>query len=423
MRRARMRAGRERGAGLEPPRRRLRAARDVSFLRGQRLACRAPVRSPCAVALPKRANRLAAARARASRPAVDPPRRPFAVDRLAHQATRLEKCRAKRVVREIADRCPRRDARVPQRLRPPDVSDPGDDALIEQRVADLTSRIAASQACEDPVEVGRVGEDVGSEPGARARVELEDGTVPEDGLEFVPAQQEPRPTGAALTAGTDAPSPGHPQVASDGHPALEAKEEVLPGRLDREERQPVDPLRHPRNGGARVRRLGFDTLSHQHLQAACGAVERVAFGHAWKRMGSRTRSAVAGAVSATAWGILEPVDQRLFRCDYSDIALLGKAVSRHHWRPVGFAWHAANGALFGVAYAELRSRTGWRSRHVALGLALAEHVALYPLAYLVDRFHPARGEPGVPALLRNPRAFAQAGARHALFGLLFGRLG
>jgi hypothetical protein len=54
-------------------------------------------------------------------------------------------------------------------------------------------------------------------------------------------------------------------------------------------------------------------------------------------------------------------------------------------------------------------------------LALGEHVALYPLAYFVDRYHPARGEPGVPPLLRSPRAFAQAGARHALFGYLLGR--
>jgi hypothetical protein len=54
-------------------------------------------------------------------------------------------------------------------------------------------------------------------------------------------------------------------------------------------------------------------------------------------------------------------------------------------------------------------------------LALGEHVTLYPLAYFVDRYHPARGEPGVPPLLRSPRAFAQASARHALFGYLLGR--
>jgi len=136
----------------------------------------------------------------------------------------------------------------------------------------------------------------------------------------------------------------------------------------------------------------------------------------------RTRAALAGAAAATAWGLLEPLDRRLFRRDYSDIALLGKAVTRGRgWRPIGFAVHAVNGAAFGVAFDAVRVRTGAPKRPLALALALGEHVTLYPLAYFVDRYHPARGEPGVPPLLRSPRAFAQASARHALFGYLLGR--
>ena len=139
-------------------------------------------------------------------------------------------------------------------------------------------------------------------------------------------------------------------------------------------------------------------------------------------MTERTRAALAGAAAATAWGLLEPVDRRLFRCDYSDIALLGKAVTRGRgWRPLGFALHAANGAAFGLAFDAVRQRTGARNQPLALGAALAEHLTLYPLAYFVDRYHPARGEPGVPPILRSPRAFAQASARHALFGFLLGR--
>ena len=141
-----------------------------------------------------------------------------------------------------------------------------------------------------------------------------------------------------------------------------------------------------------------------------------------ENFGSRTRSMAAGAVAATAWGLLEPLDRRLFRCDYSDVALLGKAVARRRWRPVGFAVHAVNGAIFGLAFHELRRRTGAPPRRLALAAALAEHVGLYPLGYFVDRYHPARGEPGIPPLLRNPRAFAQASVRHALFGLVLGRL-
>lgn len=133
--------------------------------------------------------------------------------------------------------------------------------------------------------------------------------------------------------------------------------------------------------------------------------------------------AAAGAIAATVWGLVEPVDRRIFRCDYSDIALLGKAVTRRRlWRPAGFAMHAFNGAVFGLAFAEARRRLRTDKNRLALAMALAEHVGLYPLSYFVDRYHPARGEPGVPPLLTNGRAFAQATWRHALFGTLLGRL-
>ncbi len=140
-------------------------------------------------------------------------------------------------------------------------------------------------------------------------------------------------------------------------------------------------------------------------------------------MSPRARAAVAGAAAATVWGLLEPLDRRLLRCDYSDVAVLGKAVTRGPaWRPVGFALHALNGAAFGLAFDETRARSGLPGRPLALGMALAEHVALYPLSGLVDRYHPARGQEGVPPLLTNPRAFVQATWRHAVFGVVLGRL-
>jgi hypothetical protein len=141
-------------------------------------------------------------------------------------------------------------------------------------------------------------------------------------------------------------------------------------------------------------------------------------------MSPRLRAASAGAFAAIVWGLLEPIDRRVFGCDYSDVALLGKALTRGgHWRAVGFLVHAANGALFGLVFDGVRRRTGVEPRRLALGLALTEHVTLYPLSYFVDRYHPARGEPGIPPLLANPRAFGQATVRHALFGLILGRLG
>ena len=135
-------------------------------------------------------------------------------------------------------------------------------------------------------------------------------------------------------------------------------------------------------------------------------------------MNEPARFATAGAVAAIVWALAEPVDRRLFRSDYSDVAVLGKFVTTGRgWRPIGFALHAANGAAFGLAYREAKRRRGWW----ALRLAMLEHLALYPLSALVDRRHPARGSAGIPKLL-TPRTFAQATVRHAVFGAALGRL-
>lgn len=137
---------------------------------------------------------------------------------------------------------------------------------------------------------------------------------------------------------------------------------------------------------------------------------------------SRARAASAGAAAALVWGAVEPIDKRLLRNDYSDVALLGKFVTRSRaWPIAGVAIHALNGAAFGVAFHEVRKRTSLAPRRLALGLALAEHVALFPLSYFVDHNHPARGKPGVRNVL-SLRGFAQATARHALFGAVLGRL-
>ena len=135
-------------------------------------------------------------------------------------------------------------------------------------------------------------------------------------------------------------------------------------------------------------------------------------------MNDAAHFAVAGAAAATVWALLEPLDRRVFRSDYSDVAVLGKFVTRGPaWRPLGLVVHAANGAAFGLAYREAKRRRGWS----ALRLAMLEHVALYPLSALVDRRHPARGTEGIPKLL-TARAFGQATLRHAVFGAVLGRL-
>jgi hypothetical protein len=140
-------------------------------------------------------------------------------------------------------------------------------------------------------------------------------------------------------------------------------------------------------------------------------------------MPGRLRSALAGSAAALVWAAQEPLDRRVLGCDYSDVAVLGMGVTRgRRWRAAGLAIHTLNGAGFGLAFYEARARVDVGPRKLAVGMALAEHVALYPLCYFVDRFHPARGQAGVPPLLTNPRAFAQATWRHALFGAVLGGL-
>ncbi len=136
---------------------------------------------------------------------------------------------------------------------------------------------------------------------------------------------------------------------------------------------------------------------------------------------TRTRAGLAGIAAALVWAAVEPLDKHVFRNDYSDVAMLGKLVTRTRaWPLAGLAIHASNAALFGVGLAEVQRRLGSPTRRLALQLALVENFALFPLAYVVDRVHPARGEPGLAPLF-NARGLAQATARHALFGAVLGR--
>jgi hypothetical protein len=212
-------------------------------------------------------------------------------------------------------------------------------------------------------------------------------------------------------------------MAPENEAALEAQEEVLADRFDTLEPSSVELLGDTGRRSPRVRALHLHRLADEHLEASRGAVEGISLGHASIVTEGRLHPALAGAVAAAVWAGFEPLDRRLFRCDYSDVAVLGKLfTSGRLARPVGLAIHLANGAAFGLVYAQARQRLPAPKRGLALTMALAEHVALYPLTYFVDRHHPARGEDGVPALLTNRRAFAQATLRHALFGALLGRL-
>jgi len=139
-------------------------------------------------------------------------------------------------------------------------------------------------------------------------------------------------------------------------------------------------------------------------------------------MPPRLKAIGAGVVATLVWAALEPLDRRVFRHDYSDVAVLGKTFTRGAgWLPLGIAIHALNGAIFGVVYYEIARRVSRDRRRLALELALLEHLALVPTGALVDRYHPARGEPGVAGLFSVP-AFTQATVRHVVFGKVLGTL-
>jgi hypothetical protein len=131
--------------------------------------------------------------------------------------------------------------------------------------------------------------------------------------------------------------------------------------------------------------------------------------------------AVAGSVAAAAWAAQQPLDKRLFECDYDDVELLGKLVTRgDQWPLAGLALHVANGAAFGAVYSQLRPFLPGPPVVSGLVAGLAEHAAFWPLVRVIDRYHPARKD--LAPLTGNRRAFAQAAWRHALFGLVLGGL-
>ncbi|MDX6552862.1 MAG: hypothetical protein QOH74_1350 [Gaiellales bacterium] len=130
---------------------------------------------------------------------------------------------------------------------------------------------------------------------------------------------------------------------------------------------------------------------------------------------------MAGSVAAAVWAAQQPVDKRIFECDYDDVELLGKLVTRgREWPIAGLALHVQNGALFGAVYSQLRPFVPGPPVAAGLLAGLAEHAAFWPLARLIDRYHPARKE--LVPLTGNRRAFAQAAWRHAVFGLVLGAL-
>jgi hypothetical protein len=131
--------------------------------------------------------------------------------------------------------------------------------------------------------------------------------------------------------------------------------------------------------------------------------------------------ALAGAAAAGVWAAQQPLDKRVFGCGYDDVELLGKLITRGSgWPVAGVGFHVLNGAAFGAVFALVRPLIPAPALVAGVAAAIGEHVALWPLGALVDRHHPARAD--LERMGGNRRAFAQAGWRHLLFGVVLAEL-
>jgi hypothetical protein len=132
---------------------------------------------------------------------------------------------------------------------------------------------------------------------------------------------------------------------------------------------------------------------------------------------------LGGAAGAALWAAQMPADKRVASRGYDDVELLGRLVYPwdERWRPTGWLIHVANGAAFGLAYSELLRHLpeDVSPRASAQAMAQVENFGLYPLAAVLDRVHPARGD---IAKSFGGRELAQATWRHALLGVVLGEV-
>jgi signal transduction histidine kinase len=183
-----------------------------------------------------------------------------------------------RGVGDVRDRDPRREPGVPERFRGPHVPDPGHELLALERLRQRQGGSPA-QARDHLPELRRVVEDVRTEPPGDVVAQLQERAVPLHGLEFPPPQYEPGPAAQRRSARLNPPAPLHPQVAAEGHSALEAQQEVLADRIDTLEPASVEARGEVQGGGARVGRLDLDPLADERLEPAGGAMDAVSLGH------------------------------------------------------------------------------------------------------------------------------------------------
>ena len=131
--------------------------------------------------------------------------------------------------------------RVEAGLEPDHVAEPGDDALIEQGVADLPPAAVCAVGARSPPARSKPARS-GSGPSCirpgslRIRDSLASRRIWPPRCEAMPApggQQQPRLAVRQPPVGGDEPAPVHPEVAVQDEVAGEVGEQVLAARLDR----------------------------------------------------------------------------------------------------------------------------------------------------------------------------------------------
>src|SRR5436305_12446814 len=175
------------------------------------LAARAPVRGAVPVALAARTDPGAARRAWAAGPAVDAPRAPAARERRRHHVPRVRHDRLGLDASKVADPPQWADARSEEGLGADRVSDPRDDPLVEERVADLPRRLERPQARGARARLEVVRQRIRAEAeqhrvAAQPRCRLDPQQLAAElgGNHLARPKAKPRPP-AQLTGGSDAP--------------------------------------------------------------------------------------------------------------------------------------------------------------------------------------------------------------------------
>jgi hypothetical protein len=130
-------------------------------------------------------------------------------------------------------------------------------------------------------------------------------------------------------------------------------------------------------------------------------------------------AALAGAIAAAAWIVVEPATRHLTGGAHRELRLIsGTLAGDRGGDRLGWAVHLANGAAFGVAF----RRLGGHGVGRAVAAAQAENAILWPGMAVVDRIHPDVRSGRWPKLFSDRGTIAQEIGSHVVFGVVLGAL-